>query len=246
MIKKFVVVRGKNGVYMRYIKYGTIGWLKTTNGDVRQCRCVGTKWKISNSSIATPIYEWEVAGIDTHCIGTASRLFQNDNKVKGIIYTDFESAKLGKSYESLIEQYNEMRANDEFYIVSDLVHRYGAEGLVTLQQSCYGYHYIQLSTYGINKDKSVCLYDTDFEVLLDKNGIRTYVPLLEGKVDGKRRYASKKAAYAAIEPIKVYTFDEEEPTKTDDDTLCVTIKIKSCDLNKISDIAEFLEYINRE
>lgn len=245
MIKKFVVVRGKEGVYIPYVEYDTIGWLKTINGEVRQCKCVGFKFD-NNFPYSKIQYKWSIVGKDISVVGTESRLTTDADETTGIIYTDFNSAKLGRGLPNVIPQKNEMLPNTKFYVVADLVNRYHViTDNIELKQDVYGNNYLNLLAYGINKDKSVTRYLTGFDIVMDKNGIRTCVPMLDGRVDGIHRYATKENAYAAIEPIKVYTFDEEEPTDADDDTLYITIKIKSCDLNKISDIAEFLEYVNR-
>lgn len=245
---KIAVIRGKEGVYIPYIEYGTIGWLKTMNGEVRQCKCVGFKF-VENFPYCKIQYKWSIAGIagkDSSVVGTESRITTGADEFRGIIYSDFNSARFGRGLPNVIPQENEMLPNAKFYVAADLVNRYHVvTDNIELKQDDYGNKYLNLFAYGINKDRSVTRYLTGFDIVMDKNGIRSCVPMLDGRVDGIHRYATKESAYAAIEPIKVYTFDEEEPTDTDDDTLCITIKIKSCDLNKISDIAEFLEHVNR-
>lgn len=189
-----------------YLSYGTTGWLKTKDNEVRQCKCVGAKWGTkenttgcSNGSAA--IYEWKVAGIKEHMHGSMSRL------PIGVIYTNVQDAQHGGTDEA--RKIGEMESNSTISIKDFLTAKYGLEAGCFRMQGTWD-NILSLKTYSANPDNTVSLLATDFEITLDGNGIDIAVPLLDEPADGQRRFATRKEAYESMTPLFVHTLDEDE------------------------------------
>lgn len=216
---------------LKYVPFGTIGYVKTINNEVRQCKCLGAKWELGKDSLAhVPTYEWKVAGIKEHQFGSASRL------AIGIIYkTEIDAQKGGARGATKI---GELYASATFPIFNYLINKYG---MSVDCFECIGAwsHCLHISTYLCNKDHTVSLCKTDFEVLIDENGIDCRIPMLEGVVNGVRRYPTAEKAYAAMKPLKTYSLDDDvAPTPT---KIKVTIEVEIDDIDKVKKYATILE-----
>lgn len=223
---------------LAYVPFGTIGYVKTTDNEIRQCKCLGAKWVEGNEKIGNiplyPQYEWKVAGIREHQFSKSvpSRL------PHGIIYTTEEYAQRGSSATSYAcAQKGELNPTAVFPIFNYLINKYG---LKANNFKVFGstYECLEIKTYTKNKDHTTSLRETDFEVFIDENGIDCRIPMLEGPVNGIRRYATAEKAYASMKPLKVYSLDDDE----DDDILPTISRVKMTIEVEIEDIESIKKY----
>lgn len=206
---------------MKYIPFGTIAYVKTTNNEVRQCKCLGGKtMPIQEGKNEHKIqYEWKVAGYKEHFFTFSSCCIPI-----GHIYMDEVSAQRGSAETKYGNKKGELTFSENgrtFPIFNYLINKYG------MSVDCFKvkgtfYDLFHIETYAKFKDNTTSLINTDFEVIVDENGIDCRVPMLEGFVDGSRRYPTAEDAYAAMKPLKTYTLDDDE----DDDVTPTTTKVK--------------------
>lgn len=227
---------------MMYIPFGTIGYVKTTNNDVRQCKCLGGKTMpmTEGGDMHSIQYEWKVAGYKEHFF-----TFSSCNISIGHIYVDEVSAQRGTAETKYGGQKGEMtftKSGRVFPIFNYLINKYGMSvdcfKLRGTWDDCF-----QISTYSSNKDHTTSLRSTDFEVVVDENGIECRIPMLDGKVNGIHRYPTAEKAYASMKPLKTYSLDDDE----DDDVqpkvtkVKVTIEVEVENLDNVKKYATILE-----
>lgn len=218
-----------------YLSYGTIGWVKTKDNEVRQCKCLGAKWvKKEDPKYGFAKYEWKVAGMKEHQFGSASRL------PIGIIYTNEQDAQRGGADGAI--KIGEMKHNNNVSVHNFLMRKYG------LAKDCFYMggtwsNFLTLRTYSSNKDHTTSLRDTEFEIVVDKDGLDIIIPMLEGAVNGVRRYPTAEKAYASMKPLKVYSLDDDE----DEDEpqapkkVKVTIEVECDNMGKIKELATIID-----
>ena len=216
---------------VNYVAYGTIGWLKTKDNEVRQCKCVGAKVVKAHFQ-----YEWKVAGIKEHQFGSSNRL------ALGIIYQTERGAQHGDTYHGTAD---EMKPNRKLSVHTLLKAKYG------LSDGCFHMggtwnNFLTLQTYAVMKDHTCRRLDTDFDIIIDENGVDIVVPMLDGEVNGVRRYPTSEKAYASMKPLKTYSLDDEEdddepkPTKK----VKVTIEVECDNVGKIKELGTIIEIKN--
>lgn len=186
-----------------YVRYGTIGWLKTTNNEIRQCKCMGAIWETNKGGYLKPTYEWKVAGITEHQFGG------HCNLEIGTIYQTEKYAQHGySSYHSCaggLLQYNGVLS------VHGAMHKkYGIDINKCIRMSGTWDNILSLQCYGISVNNAIALYPTAFNIKLDKEGIDVYIPMLDGCVDNKHRYPTYELAQAACKPLKTYLLEEDD------------------------------------
>lgn len=203
---------------IKFVRFGTIGYVKTTDNEVRQCKCLGGKTMPTKEggSVHSIQYEWKVAGYKEHFF-----TFSPSRISIGRIYIDEVSAQRGGASENCPTQKGEMTAIATFPIFNYLINKYG------MSVDCFKctgtwYNCFHIETYAKFKDNTTGLRATDFEVIIDENGIDCRVPMLDGAVNGIRRFPTAEDAYAAMKPLKTYSLDDDE----DDDVKPTTTKIK--------------------
>lgn len=223
--------------YIKYIPYGTIGYVKTINNDVRQCKCLGGKSKLKREDIGEHVieYEWKVAGYKEHFF-----TFCPSRLEIGIIYVDEMSAQRGSADINGASKIGELVKNDVFPIFHHLINKYGMSvdcfRLSGTWNQCFS-----VSTYAKFKNNTTGLVSTDFQVIIDKSGIDCVIPMLDGSVNGIHRYPTAEKAYAAMKPLPVYNLDDEDDEPQNIVTkVKVTIEIEQCKLDKIKEIATIL------
>lgn len=224
---------------MRYIPFGTIGYVKTTNNEVRQCKCLGGKTMPmkEDENLHSIQYEWKVAGYKEHFF-----TFSSCNLSIGRIYMDEVSAQRGTAETRYGSQKGEMTFSRTFPIFKYLINKYGMSvdcfKTMGTWNNCF---YIE--TYAKFKDNTTGRRATDFEVIVDENGIDCRVPMLDGEVNGIHRYPTAEKAYASMKPLKTYSLDDDE----DDDVLPkvtkvkVTIEVEIENLDNVKKYATILE-----
>lgn len=224
---------------MRYIPFGTIGYVKTTNNEVRQCKCLGGKTMPmkDGESMHDIRYEWKVAGYKEHFFTFSSCCLSI-----GHIYMDEVSAQRGTADTKYGNQKGQMTFTRTFPIVACLIEKYGMDvncfKTTGTWNDCF-----HIETYSSNKDHTTSLRRTDFEVVVDENGIDCRVPMLDGVVDGIHRYPTAEKAYASMKPLKTYSLDDDEdddvvPTPT---KIKVTIEVEINNLDNVKKYATILE-----
>lgn len=227
---------------MKYIPFGTIGYVKTTNNEVRQCKCLGGKTMLmkEGASLHSIQYEWKVAGYKDHFF-----TFSPCCLSIGHIYMDEVSAQRGSADTEYGNQIGEMSLSKKgltFPIFDYLIKKYGMDvkcfNTMGTWNDCF-----HIETYSSNKDHTTSLRGTDFEVVVDENGIDCRVPMLDGVVNGIRRYPTAEKAYASMKPLKTYSLDDDEdddvvPTPT---KIKVTIEVEINNLDNVKKYATILE-----
>lgn len=224
---------------INYIPFGTIGYVKTIHNNVRQCKCLGGRTKpVEEGKDRYAIeYEWKVAGYKEHFF-----TFLPCCLTIGHIYKDEESAQRGAADTERGYQKGEMTAADTFPIFNYLIGKYGMDVkcfnlIVTFDD------FLQIKTYGKLLNNTTKLLLTDFEVIVDENGIDCRIPMLDGVVDGVRRYPTAEKAYDAMKPLEVYLLDDDEdddvaPTPT---KIKVTIEVEIDNIDNVKKYATILE-----
>lgn len=219
---------GSTNIY--YLAWGTIGWLKTRDNEIRQCKCVGAKLKRDKCSWCSSLqYEWKVAGIKEHQYGTENTLSN------GTIYTTEQYAQCGASNGVIGDGI--MTTNRVFSLHEYLIRQYG------LTTDCFKLEFgwnntFTLRTYGIMKDHTIRLLDTDFDIIINNKGIDVVVPFL----DNMRRYPTAEKAFSSMKPLKVYSLDDEDNDVTQPHKkIKVTIEIESHNLSKLKEIGVIVE-----
>lgn len=189
---------------MKYIPFGTIGYVKTTNNEVRQCKCLGGKTiPKGGGSLHSIQYEWKVAGYSEHFF-----TFSCSYISLGRIYIDEVSAQRGLSSEFCPTQKGEMTFTNTFPIFKYLINKYGMSVDCFKNSGTFGTCF-QIETYANVTNNTTELRATDFEVIVDENGIDCRIPMLDGEVKGVRRFPTAEDAYAAMKPLKTYLLDDD-------------------------------------
>lgn len=223
----------------KYIPFGTIGYVKTINNEVRQCKCLGgrTKCVKEGNDRYSIQYEWKVAGYKEHFF-----TFSPCCLPIGHIYKDEVSAQRGTADTKYGNKMGEMERGQIFPIFNYLINKYGMDvkcfDLVGTFNDMFG-----IKTYAKLKDNTTRLRSTDFEVIVDENGIDCRIPMLDGEVDGIRRYPTEEKAYDAMKPLKVYLLDDDDdddvtPTPT---KIKVTIEVEIDNIDNVKKYATILE-----
>lgn len=224
---------------MKYIPFGTIGYVKTTNNEVRQCKCLGGKTMPmkEGENLHSIQYEWKVAGYKEHFFTFSSCCLSI-----GHIYKDEVSAQRGTADVKYGDKKGEMTCFGTFPIFNYLINKYGMSVDCFKLEGTWN-HCFHIETYAKFKDNTTGRRATDFEVIVDENGIDCRVPMLEGVVDGIRRYPTAEKAYASMKPLKTYSLDDDE----DDDVqpkvtkVKVTIEVEIENLDNVKKYATILE-----
>lgn len=234
-------IRTENAFHpqISYIPFGTIGYVKTIHNNIRQCKCVGGRTKpVEEGKDRYAIqYEWKVAGYKEHFFTFSSCCLPI-----GHIYKDEVSAQRGSADTERGNQKGEMTAADTFPIFNYLINKYGMDVKCFNLMGTFG-NLLQIKTYGKLLNNTTKLLLTDFEVIVDENGIDCRIPMLEEVVDGVRRYPTAEEAYAAMKPLDVYLLDDEED---DDDApmptkIKVTIEVEIDNIENVKKYATILE-----
>lgn len=224
---------------MNYIPFETIGYVKTTNNEVRQCKCLGGHLKpieVGKTDYSIQ-YEWKVAGYKEHFFTFSSCCLSI-----GHIYKDEVSAQRGTADVKYGNQKGEMTCFCTFPIFNYLIQKYGMDVKCFKLEGTWSNRF-HIETYTSNQNHTTCLRHTDFDVVIDENGIDAIVPMLEGAVDGIRRYPTAEKAYASMKPLKTYSLDDDEdddvpttPTK-----IKVTIEVEIDNIDNVKKYATILE-----
>lgn len=204
-----------------YIPFGTIGYVKTTDNEVRQCKCLGGKTMPvkDGESLHSIQYEWKVAGYKEHFFTFSCCCLSI-----GHIYKDEISAQRGSSNNNCGNQKGEMTFTENgrvFPIFNYLIKKYGMDVNCFKCTGTWS-NLFHIETYAKFKDNTTGLMNTDFEVIIDENGIDCCIPMLDGEVNGIRRFPTAEKAYAAMKPLKTYLLDDDY----DDEVAPITKKIK--------------------
>lgn len=222
-----------------YIPFGTIGYVKTIHNNIRQCKCVGGRTKpVEEGKDCYAIqYEWKVAGYKEHFF-----TFSCCCLPIGHIYKDEVSAQRGTADTERDSQKGEMTPADTFPIFNYLINKYGMS-VDCFKSTGTWNNYFHIETYARFKDNTTGRRATDFEVIVDENGIDCRIPMLEGMVDGVRRYPTAEKAYAAMKPLDIYLLDDEED---EDDApmpakIKVTIEVEIDNIENVKKYATILE-----
>lgn len=227
---------------MKYIPFGTIAYVKTTDNEVRQCKCLGGKTMPmeEGGSLHSIRYEWKVAGYKEHFFTFSSCCLSI-----GRIYKDEISAQRGTADTKYGNSKGELKFSENgrvFPIFNYLINKYGMSvncfKLEGTWSSCF-----HVETYAKFKDNTTGLRATDFEVIVDENGIDCRIPMLDGEVNGIRRFPTAEDAYAAMKPLKTYSLDDDDdddvaPTAT---KIKVTIEVEIDNIENVKKYATILE-----
>lgn len=236
-----------NNVFL-YVPYGTIGYVKTINNEVRQCMCLGGKanpYYGFSEPLLVINYEWKVAGYEKHFFTNKPFLISI-----GAIYSDEQSAQNGSAVSSPYK--NTIGLYDEIDILGFLAGKYGiSEDNISFKwfsetNPDYSVHVIKalgLETYHINSDRTLEMKETDFEISVGKNGVECVVPMLEGEVNGERRFAMEGEAYESAKPLKTYLLGEGngEVEKNFATKIKLTIEVEIGKIDDIREIATILK-----
>lgn len=249
MIYKFSTDRLKVNTYP-IIPFGTIGWLKTSNNEVRQCKCVGAKWRTQSSMTpSAPIFEWKVAGIKEHvfsacCEVKKSVSYTNNevitNPLTGKIYTTREYANNGSlSSKSEGQMVKTLYVN----LIDILKAEYNLDDALIVTNV---YDHIRESVgvkgYRINPDNSISIASLNYlemEIVMDKNGIHIIIPdFLNGKV-----FTTIEQAKANQRMLPTYTFDDDEDgCDCDEENVKLTIEVDKKTLEQVKKVLEILDF----
>ena len=225
---------------MTYIPFGTIGYVKTTNNEVRQCKCLGGKSKRikEDGEVHEIEYEWKVAGYKEHFFTFSSCCLSI-----GHIYVDEVSAQRGSADTKYGNQKGEMTFTNSgcvFHIFNYLIEKYG------MSTDCFKlsgtwHNLFHIETYAKFKDHTTKRKATDFEVVVDENGIDCRVPMLDGEVNGIHRYPTAEKAYASMKPLKTYTLDDDDVVAPTPTKIKVTIEVEVDNIDNVKKYATILE-----
>lgn len=205
---------------IKFFPYGTIAYVKTTDNEVRQCKCLGGKTipMEEGGGLHSIQYEWKVAGYKEHFFTFSSCCLSI-----GHLYKNEISAQRGRADMKYGNQKGELTFTENgrvFPIFNYLINKYGMSVNCFNLQGSWN-ELLHIETYVKLKDNTTELRATDFEVIVDENGIDCHIPMLDGKVNGIRRFPTAEGAYAAMKPLKTYLLDDD-----DDDVAPITTKIK--------------------
>lgn len=222
-----------NGLW-NIVKIGTIGWMKCMDNTIRQCKCVNVYF-VKCDSFYTTQYEWLIGGMGIRR-GSCSRI----EKV-GIIYQTEKDALIGYGDTIYGHQDNEMFPNIKIDILYILKQKYGLSNYCIERQE-FSDNLYHLRTYGVMQDNSIALRETDFFVTWSEKGvIDVVIPMLEGSVNGIRRYPTREIALQHVRQLKVYTLDDEIENDVAPITkVKVTIEVETTNLENIKKIAKIL------
>lgn len=249
LIKQVVTIQNITIMYIKtgnmcrpqinYIPFGTMGYVKTIHNEVRQCKCLGgrtmpMKEGADQHSIQ---YEWKVAGYKEHFFTFSSCCLPI-----GHIYKDEVSAQRGSADTEYGSQKGEMAFDCTFPIFNYLINKYDMDVKCFNMMGTFG-NLLEIKTYAKLKDNTTRLRSTDFEVIVDENGIDCRIPMLDGEVDGIRRYPTAEKAYDAMKPLKTYLLDDDDeddvmPTPT---KIKVTIEVEIDNIDNVKKYATILE-----
>lgn len=219
---------------MKYIPFGTIGFVKTIDNEVRQCKCLGGKTMPmkEGEDLYSIKYEWKVAGYKEHFF-----TFSDCCISIGRIYIDEITAQRGSANVNAPTQIGNMKFFKTFPIFAHLINKYGMSTKCFKASGTWN-NCFQIETYASFKNNTIGLKDTDFEVIIDENGIDCRVPMLDGAVNGIRRYPTPEKAYASMKPLKTYLLDDDD----DDDVAPTPTKIKvmiEVEINNIDNVKKY-------
>lgn len=235
----YIHVENSRRPEIKFVPFGTIGYVKTIDNEVRQCKCLGGK-TIPTKEVETCYaiqYEWKVAGYKEHFF-----TFSPSRISIGRIYVDEVSAQRGCASEYGPTQNGEMTATTKFPIFNYLINKYGMSvncfKVTGTWNNCF-----HIETYAKFDDNTTGLRETDFEVIIDENGIDCCIPMLEGNVNGIQRFPTEEDAYAAMKPLKVYLLDDEEDDDVEPTTtkIKVTIEVEIDNIDNVKKYATILE-----
>lgn len=220
---------------IKFVRFGTMGYVKTTDNEVRQCKCLGGKTMPmkEGGSLHSIQYEWKVAGYKEHFF-----TFSPSRISIGRIYIDEVSAQRGGASENCPTQKGEMTAVAMFPIFNYLINKYGMSVDCFKATGTWG-NCFHIETYAKFKDNTTGRRATDFEVIVDENGIDCRVPMLDGEVNGIHRYPTAEKAYASMKPLKTYSLDDDVQPKVT--KVKVTIEVEIENLDNVKKYATILE-----
>lgn len=217
-----------------FIAYGTIGYLRTANNEVRQCVCLGGHSipSLQQQGRHEMEYEWKVAGFNEHfTTRSVSRLSI------GIIYDSESAAKRGTYRADVPAQIGELKTNLKVNLYEILNSKYG------LSRNCVKLggtwdDLFSLHCYGVCTDNSVKTFSTDFEIFVIEDGVEIIVPHL----DKNLRYPTKEQAYNAMAPCKTYLLvDEYEKETPTIKKITITIEVEETNLEEVKKYATILK-----
>lgn len=224
---------------INYVGYGTIGWLKTKDNKVRQCRCIGARLvpPKPNYGCSTIEYEWEIAGLQEHEFGTYFKVNS------GLLYLKEEYAQNGSATD---ENWSGLMMPNRTFLIHSFIKKYGLDNRCVQFGGPY-YNLLKIQTFASFRDGTCRLVDTDFEIALDEDGLDIIVPMLDGWVDGKHRYATEEECYASKKPLEVYLFDDDADNDKKDtqQRLRVVVDIECGDLDRINDIGIIVGIVDK-
>lgn len=217
-----------------YIAYGTIGYVKTTDNEVRQCKCIATRWiDNKNTNFLKRQFEWKVAGYKEHFF-----TFSTYRLSIGNIYLTEEFAQRGTADKYGVCENKRMNTNRNVSVHGYLMEKYG------MTKDCFDVdgifdNILLIKTYATMEDGTIKLLPSDIEIVADKDGFRIGIPMLDGSVNGIHRYPTFEKACAASKPLKVYFLDDDEPTTPK--KMKITIEIECDKVGKIKELATIID-----
>ena len=220
---------------LSYVPYGTIGWVKTKDNEVRQCKLVGAKWvQDRDCTPLYPVYEWRVAGIKEHQFGFGKA----DTIPIGFISKTEHDAQI-RAYSSG----GTMNGDGYVDVIPFLKDKYG------MQRCCFKFgggalnENLEVMAYENYPDGSVRLTKVDLDIEVTEKGFDITIPSIEGTDKKRRTYPTREKAIAARRPLKTYTFDDEDGAEVqrESEKVSITIEIKKDDIEKLKEIAKIKE-----
>ena len=214
-IKDIKTNRGYSTI-ISYVPVGTIGWLKTKEGEVRQVKLVKIEWVSSKEGCNHARYEWKVAGLKEHYFGTHNTL-----SIGTIYETEFYAQHGGATHCN----YKGVLCDKwVFNIYGILEKKYGVFPPDD-RFDCAGTwgDFLSISTIAMAQDGTMPIQrNTPFCVEIDSDGIRAWIP----SVDNGTRFLTREAALASYKPKKSITFEDEEEEIADEEEKTITLKVE--------------------
>lgn len=207
---------GMCSTLIKYVPVGTMGWLKTKNGEVRQTKLVKVVWCENTKKEIVPRCEWKVAGIKEHVFGTWNIL------PCGVIYKTEFLAQHGSAMKCHHEGI--IAPTFSFNLYSVLVNKYG-DFDINERFSCESTwkDVLSINTIAMEQDGTMPIKrKTPFCVEIDSDGVHAWIP----SVDNGTRFLTQGAALASYKPKKSITFDDEDVVDDEPNEKTITLKVE--------------------
>lgn len=218
----------RNGINLQflYIEYGTKGFVKTLNGEIRECKCLGGTLK-PQTGWGVMEYMWKVAGVDEIQHGTKNTI------PLGVIYKSLEGATYGTCRGSLANsEPDTMDENGYMFPIPYLAQKYGI-GSENVRFIGAHMNIIELKTFLVSRDSKVIEMNTDFNLSVTKDGVTIDIP----SVDNESTFVSSDDAWNSIKPSKVFYLDDDKGKEDVSSYTRLVVDIKESKMDDLRDIA---------